>query len=146
MPQTSNFSKATMISFRRAAKKIAEAAEKMVGDQGKNLRMIGEEIMTDVKASAPGHGVPVDSGALRSTGKVDGPLGSKAEPEVVLGFGDAAVKYALIQHERTDYHHPVGESRYLVRGLERWRPGGSAAVAAIRKNAQEGIRAVGEKS
>lgn len=100
--------------------------------------------MTDVKASRPGHGVPVDKGTLRNTGKVDGPLGPAGAPQVVLSFGGASAKYALIQHEATHFHHTVGEPRYLVRGMERWAPGGSAAMEAIRKNAEAGLKASGQ--
>lgn len=93
--------------------------------------------MTDVKASRSGHGVPVDKGTLRNSGRVEGP---NAKDQVELSFGGAAAPYALIQHEVTTFKHKVGEPRYLVRGLERWRAGGSAAMAALKENAKEGLR------
>lgn len=136
---------ATERSFRKAAAAIARAAKKMQGDLGPNLRMIGEEIMTDVKASAPGHGVPVDKGTLRNTGRVEGPTGSKGAPKVSLSFGGPAAKYALVQHEVTTFKHTVGEARYLVRGMERWKPGGSSAMQAIQENARAGLAAVAKR-
>ncbi len=123
----------TTESFRRAAQRISNAARSMGSINGQALRMIGEEIMTDVKASAPGHGVPVDQGTLRSTGRVDGPSAATGKPSVTLSFGGAAAPYALTQHENMSYRHTVGEPRYLVRGVERWTPSKSGAWAWLRK-------------
>jgi len=139
MPSTISTSE----SFRRAALRIRKCANLMAGVARGGLRLIGEEIMTDVKASRPGAGVPRDTGALASTGEVTQP-----EPEVVeLSFGGVAaeggkdVGYALIQHENLEFHHALGEARYLVRGLERWKPDGSAAVKAIEENADAAVKA-----
>jgi len=127
----------TRASFDKAAKRIVLAARNIGRIMPPGLRLIGEEIMTDVKASSPGHGVPVETGALRASGAVEQPQPLAVE----LSFGGAAVPYALVQHERLDYHHKVGEARYLVRGLERWTPGGSAAMGALKVNADEAIKA-----
>lgn len=90
-----------------------------------SLRVQGEALMTDVKASRPGKGVPVDTGALRSSGTVEGPDNHKVE----VSFGGPAAPYALAQHERLDYSHSVGESRYLVRGWRRLKQSGSVRKA-----------------
>jgi len=134
----------TRASFDAAAAKVARAARAMGGTLGTALRGIGEEIMTDVKAASPGHGVPVDKGPLRASGRVEGPsaLGPH-KVRVTLSFGGASAPYALAQHEHLEYHHKVGEARYLVRGLERWQPGGSVAMAALRENMQTGLAIVG---
>lgn len=124
-------SRRTQQSFATAAANIRAGARGMGVPFGRGLRMIGEEIMTDVKAAGPGRGVPVDEGTLRSTGLVEGPTAVGAGVQVVLSFGGAAAPYALAQHERTDYNHRIGEARYLVRGLERWQPTMSRAVAAL---------------
>lgn len=133
----------TSDSFTRAAVRIRKFANSMVAVARGGLRLIGEEIMTDVKASRPGAGVPRDTGALASTGEVTQPM-----PDVVeLSFGGVAaaggkdVGYALIQHENLEFHHKLGEARYLVRGLERWKPDGSAALAAIQANSDAAIKA-----
>lgn len=139
----SGFSQGTVKNFKAAADRINRYARMMDGALGPNLRRIGEEIMTDVKASAPGRGVPRDQGTLAGTGRVEGPKGSLHAPEVELSFGGASALYALIQHERTDYHHKVGESRYLVRGMERWKPGGSSAMTALQNNAKAGVKSSG---
>lgn len=121
------FSTDTMRSFRKAAANINKAAKQFGADFGPALRAIGEEIMTDVKDSRPGHGVPVKDGHLRSSGTVKGPTGDVKTPEVSLTFGGAAAPYALMQHEVLRFRHKVGEARYLVRGLERWKATGSRA-------------------
>ena len=100
------------------------------------LRVIGETIMTDVKASRPGEGVPRDTGELAGSGRVEGPDAGV----VRLTFGGAAAPYALRQHEELGYRHTLGEARYLVRGLERWARG-SNVEDALRKNAEAGIAA-----
>ncbi len=128
----------TKQSFAKAAKQIEKLA---VGIHGKaifGLRLIGEEIMLDVKAARPGAGVPVDEGTLRSTGRVEGPK----HDEVELSFGGAAAPYALEQHENMELHHTVGEARYLVRGLERWQRDGASvrkALAALSLAAKQEI-------
>ena len=133
----------TEVSFRRAAERIGRLADVLTKQKlPGGLRGIGEEIMTDIKSSAPGHGVPVDTGALRATGRVE-----QLTPTLVeLGFGDDAVDYALVQHERVDYQHTVGEARYLVRGVERWQPESSQAMKALQANAEAGVRAVANEA
>lgn len=138
MAKVKGFSTKTMRSFRAAAKRINKAAKALGDLHGPGLRMIGEEIMTDVKDSRPGHGVPVDEGTLRNSGRVEGPDGPKDAPRVQMSFGGAAAPYALIQHEVTTFRHPVGEPRYLVRGMERWSPAGSAAWNMLK----DGVTAV----
>lgn len=122
------FSAATKQEFKRAALKIDKLASGMAQKTPDAVRMIGEDIMFDVKASRPGAGVPVDTGVLRSSGQVEGPTGIKGD--VILSFGGAAAPYALVQHENTQFAHKVGEARYLVRGVERWQPHGASAQRA----------------
>ena len=143
---TTNVSGTTTRSFKAAAARVKAAARKIGGGNfGRGLRMIGEEIMLDVKASRPGAGVPRDTGVLAGTGRVEGPVMVGKMPTVELSFGGAAADYALIQHEVLTYRHKVGEARYLVRGIERWTPDSSAAMAAIKANAAAGLRAAGGK-
>lgn len=120
----------------QVARKL-EAMARAAGESNvSGLRVIGETILTDVKASRPGHGVPVDTGALRASGRVEGPQ----QDVVKVTFGGAATEYALRQHEELSYRHPVGEARFLVRGLERFLDGGKVRDA-LKANAQAGIRA-----
>lgn len=117
----------TKRDFERAVKKIGMVQAKLKSKLPVGLRIIAEEVMMDIKASRPGKGVPVDTGALRSTGRVEGP----AAGVVTLSFGGPAAPYALVQHETIGLKHRVGEARYLVRGIERWRPGGVSAQRAV---------------
>lgn len=115
--------------FKESAHKI-EVMARVGGDSFvSGLRVIGEEIMTDVKASRPGAGVPVDEGALRASGRVTGPEVRGSRAVVTLAFGGSAAPYALRQHEELQYRHTVGEARYLVRGAERWARGSRPADA-----------------
>jgi hypothetical protein len=113
--------------FAAGARKL-ERLHKGINDKvPSGLRMIGEEIMLDSKASRPGKGVPVDKGILRASGRVEGPM----DDEVHLSYGGAAAPYALVQHEDTSLHHNIGEARYLTRAVERWSPNGASARAAL---------------
>lgn len=118
----------TARSFAMSAKKLTTFGRMMGASVPAALRAIGEEIMTDAKASSPGRGVPVDLGALRASGQVDGP---RSDGTVLLSFGDSSTDYALVQHENLDYHHEIGEARYLVRPVDRWREDGSAAMRGL---------------
>jgi len=122
------------------ARKI-EALARAGGEENvSGLRVIAEEGLTDINASRPGHGVPVDTGALRRSGIVIGPDTRKA---VQITYGGAAAPYALRQHETLEYRHPVGEARWLIRWLERFEAGhgpmealraqGKAAIDAARR-------------
>lgn len=143
----------TRSSFRAASRAFRSLSREMRKVEDRGLREIGEEIMTDVKASRSGKGVPVDKGPLRASGHVVGP---DRKGEVVLGFGGPAgagnldgdtnsedVGYAVVQHEDLTLRHEVGEARYLVRGVERWRADGSAAMEAIRQMADQAVRRAG---
>jgi len=130
----------TRRNFGRVAKTIRKYRDELVKEGGRALREIGEEMMTDIKASRPGRGVPVDFGALRDSGRAIGP---RSDATVLLTFGGPSAPYALVQHERLDFAHDVGEARYLVRGVERWRPGGSAAMRALAANARGAARRLG---
>ncbi len=118
----------TKASFKAAGKRIETLAQQTGKAVPSGLRLIGEEIMLDVKASRPGEGVPVDTGALRSSGRVEGPKLNA----VTLSFGGAAAPYAIKVHEELDTPHTVGEARYLVRGLERWRRDGASVRRALK--------------
>ena len=99
---------------------------------------IGEEIKTDVAASRPGKGIPRDFGVLASTLRVRAPGAHR----VFLTAGGAAAAYALVQHEKLDLQHDIGEARYLVRGIERWKPDGSAAMEAMKDQSEEAAKRV----
>lgn len=123
--------------LQQSARAIEALARKSGEHMVSGMRVIGEMINTDVKASRPGAGVPRDQGILASTGRVTGP---DASGVVEITYGGAAASYALRQHEDLRYRHKVGEARYLIRGLERWQAG-SGPEQALRENAEAGVRA-----
>ena len=77
---------------------------------GETLFQESEKVMTEIKTIPI---VPVDTGVLRATGHVELPERTATGINVELGFGGPAVIYAAVQHERLDYHHPVGQAKYL---------------------------------
>lgn len=75
---------------------------------GRALREEAEIEMTEAK-----HRTPVDTGALRASGRVEGPHVQSDEIAVTLQFGDAAATYALYVHENLEAFHKVGQAKYL---------------------------------
>ncbi len=124
----------------------ARAIEALYREGGQELvngmRVIGEEVATDVKASRPGHGVPRDKGHLAGSIRVTGP---DRTGTVRVSAGGVAAPYALVQHERLDYRHNVGEARYLVRGIERWSRDPNAVHRALKENAEAALRIARQK-
>jgi hypothetical protein len=57
--------------------------------------------------------VPVDTGALRSSGHVQQPSVNGNVAEVTMSYGGPSVDYAVIVHEDLNAHHPHGVSKYL---------------------------------
>lgn len=100
------------------ARKLRALKTTMSAACGKIIREAGDDILADVQNTQTSRGVPFKTGRLSQSGRVRGPTG-KIEPAVTVSFGNARVPYALRQHENLDYHHPVGEARYLVRGMRR---------------------------
>lgn len=93
-------------------------------------RILAESVLTASKASAPGQGVPVDTGALRASGIATGP---DTRGTSTVEFGGASAPYGLRQHETLEYKHTVGEARWLVRALERIVSSGTAVADALKK-------------
>lgn len=132
-------SRRTRRNFDRAARKMRRLAKRMKKPIGQVVFQAATEIVTDVSAPRPGKGVPRELGDLARSARVAQP---DAKNRVKVSYGGPAAPYALVQHERLDYSHDLGEARYLVRGVERWKPDGSAAVAALKANTQAAILAV----
>lgn len=115
---------------------VAEAIEKLttygvraVEAADAALYMEGERIMTISKRL-----VPVDTGALRSTGQVTHPEREGTSVQVTLGYGGVAgngenVGYALPVHENLAAHHKVGQAKYLEQPLTEETSSGRSAEA-----------------
>jgi hypothetical protein len=74
----------------------------------------GELIMLVAKVEF----VPVDTGALRSTGHVMIPVRMGNLIVVMLVFGGPAAPYALKVHEDLRTSHEVGEAKYLEKPMK----------------------------
>lgn len=105
------------------------------GETSEGVRELADSILTDVKNSRAGTGVPRDSGDLAASGIATGPDAAGVSR---VTFGGAAAPYALVVHE-VAATHDVGEDRYLVRGVDRMRAGGEP-LAVLRGLAREVIR------
>lgn len=74
--------------------------------------------------------VPVDTGALRASGQVWPPHVSGGDVEVVIGYGGAAVQYAIYVHEDLGANHAPGTSaKYLEIPVTRRVPTWEAEIA-----------------
>ena len=89
------------------------------------LHVEAERIMTSAKRLAP-----VDKGTLRASGHVEDPIRFGKFVTVTLGFGGAASAYALVQHERLDYRHTVGQAKYLEQPMREAEGGLAARLGA----------------
>ena len=70
-----------------------------------NLRASGYTITPTLESLSEMSDVDPESRALA--------VRSAEQITAVVGFGGPAQRYALIQHERTDFHHAVGQAKYL---------------------------------
>ena len=89
------------------------------------IRVEAELIMTKSKQSF----VPVKLGALRSSGHVEAVERVGRIILVRLVYGGVSAPYAIIQHERLDFQHKVGEAKYLERPLNQAVPGMAKRMA-----------------
>ena len=74
--------------------------------------------------------VPADTRVLLGSGHVSLPGRTGGGWSVKFGYGGAAQKYAVIQHEADDYHHNVGQAHYLSEPFEAAAPTLEAALIA----------------
>lgn len=87
---------------------------------------------------------PIDTGALRKTGRITADLDNIHLTSVDVQFGGSAAPYALRVHERVDViHAPPTQAKYLERAAHELEPEmtlriGDGAVAAAK--ARSGIR------
>lgn len=65
---------------------------------------------------------PVDVGTLRDSGHVQDPAEDANSISVTMGYGGAAEAYAIVQHESLEFHHKVGEAKFLESVLRESAP------------------------
>lgn len=89
--------------IREVQRKLKQIAQDMDGNRiPQALRAEAENVMTDSKKNY----VPVDKGALRSSGKVGKVDRSGNNFKVELSYGGIAAPYALAIHEHLSQHSP----------------------------------------
>ena len=82
---------------------------------------------------------PVDTGALRASGEVVGPIatgGAGTDLSAQVNFGGPDAPHAIVVHERQDvYHEPPTQAKYLERARNEQMRGmqGRIAIAARRE-------------
>jgi hypothetical protein len=103
-------------------KKIAQRFPDRVGAA---MYQEGQVEMTESKKRCP-----VETGVLRASGRVSEPIHEGKQISVILSYGGAANDYAIPQHERLDYHHKVGQAKFLESVLNESRSSMSARIAA----------------
>jgi hypothetical protein len=95
--------RAALEQFGPGAQEVAQAA----------IYQEAEAIMADSKENY----VPVDTGTLKNSGYVALLETENNLLSVEMGYGGAAEAYAVVQHERLEFNHPVGGPKYLERPL-----------------------------
>jgi hypothetical protein len=103
--------KAKMTGLKEAQQAIKAAKVSVQQATAAAMYVAGNVVMTEAKQRAP-----IDLGILRASGYVTLPKAGSS-PVVEVGFGGAAEQYALIQHERTEFRHEVGEAKYLENAI-----------------------------
>jgi hypothetical protein len=76
---------------------------------GHAMKSEADAVMADSKENY----VPIDTGALRDSGRVEGPEISGSEVSVEMLYGDATVDYAWTVHEDMSTPHKHGGAKFL---------------------------------
>ena len=122
--------KAKLLGAKEMVNTIKKIAQKFPDRCAAALYQEAQIEMTESKRRCP---VDVTSGrgggTLRASGHVQRPVRSGRKISVTLAYGGAAEDYAIIQHEELDYHHEVGQAKYLESVLNESAPHMAARVA-----------------
>ena len=115
MAKAFEFKVDTTAELKRKLKLLGPTALKAAGQ---SLYLSGEVVMTKSKETY----VPVDTGNLRDSGNVALPEISGSEVSVVLGYGNAAVGYAIYVHETPKNYRNGRQWKYLETPLKESLP------------------------
>lgn len=86
--------------------------------------------------------VPVDTGALKKSGRVrpeTGVFSRGDEVYVELTYGGTATEYSIYVHENLQAHHPHGKAKYLEDPMTRQVNGISGRIADKVERATKGM-------
>lgn len=123
------------------AKRLGVVREEVRKAVTVGVRAVAENVRTNSMRRTP-----VDLGTLRASHFIDevGEVGDTIFTTVSVG-GGAAEDYAVIQHERLDFHHDEGEAKFLESARNEELPNAAPLIAkftaeAIRRAARGGGR------
>ena len=105
-------------------KELRRQGKKAQKSLARALLAEGEQIMAKSKRL-----VPVDTGALRASGHVQLPVIRGKNVKVVLGYGGAAVPYAVFVHEKPARHNAPTQNKYLEQPFNEAIPGMASRLA-----------------
>lgn len=120
-----------MASFKVEVKRndIMKAGEIIMSAVASGVYQCGEEVMRQSQRL-----VPVLNGILKSSGMVTPPNVSANGVVVDVGYGGAAGKYAVRQHEDLTFRHTVGQAKFLeIPALQMVPKMGSKIAAVVRQ-------------
>jgi hypothetical protein len=134
---------AIITGVKEMQRKLEQAAADLQKRQVTALRQEAEIEMKESKKRcpvySPARGEYVDhvGGTLRASGHVEPVEQRGGKTSVNLVYGGAAEAYAIVQHEELDYHHNVGQAKYLESVLMESLPYMGARIAArMKENAK----------
>lgn len=107
---------------RRLAKAIADRQQ----DAGRALYALGAQVRDDSIRQTP-----LDWGELRNSTYETLPVFEGEGVVVEVGVGGAAADYAIVQHERLDFHHEVGNAKFLENAMNAMAPRLLAEMARL---------------
>ena len=120
-------------------RRLGQAATDLQKRQMTALRQEAEIEMKESKKRCPvysprrGEYVDHIGGTLRASGHVQPVKQWLGKTSVNLVYGGAAEDYAIVQHETLDYHHNVGQAKFLESVLMESQPYMGARIAARMK-------------
>jgi hypothetical protein len=98
-------------------------------------KLLGDDLyreLKDVELPEVIANTPMDTGALRNSERVEGPVITKTSVSASILAGDDTVFYAVYVHEDPDAHHPIGDWKYIERPLKEAGPHLMDRIAAKR--------------
>jgi hypothetical protein len=84
----------------------------------------GQIELTEVKKRTP-----VDTGALRASERIEGPIREGRRIYIYIVAGGPSVEYAFAVHEDLEAFHKIGEAKYIERPLNESAPYMSDRIA-----------------
>jgi hypothetical protein len=120
----------TGVSFKmRGVNEMIQKAKRADADYQQRLkRAMREE--AEIEMTEAKRRTPVDTGALRASGHVEGPDKNGQTFDVTWVFGGAAAPYAIYVHENEEAFHPVGQAKFLESVVNESRSSMAARLAA----------------